>query len=66
MGCPPLALDGDSACWISDASADSRGYVLRNGTLQRITRDHTVVHDLAESGGDPPIVNGGSCAQDLA
>ncbi len=49
-----LALNGDSARWIIGHVGDSRGYVFRDGKLRRITRDHTVVQDLVESGAIPP------------
>jgi serine/threonine protein phosphatase PrpC len=49
-----LALDGDSARWIIGHVGDSRGYVFRDGKLRRITRDHTVVQDLLESGAISP------------
>ena len=49
-----LALDGDSARWIIGHVGDSRGCVFRDGSLRRITRDHTVVQDLLESGAISP------------
>jgi protein phosphatase len=33
---------------------DSRAYLLRNGRLQQITRDHTIVEELVERGMLPP------------
>ena len=45
-----LVLNPDSARWIIGHVGDSRGYVFRDGKLRRITRDHTVVQDLVESG----------------
>jgi len=49
-----LALNPDSGRWIIGHVGDSRGYVLRDGKLRRITRDHTVVQDLVESGALSP------------
>ena len=45
-----LAIDPDPARWIIGHVGDSRGYLFRDDGLQRITRDHTVVQDLVESG----------------
>ena len=49
-----LALNRDSARWTIGHVGDSRGYVFRDGKLRRITRDHTVVQDLVESGAISP------------
>ena len=49
-----LALNGDSAHWTIGHVGDSRGYVFRGSKLRRITRDHTVVQDLVESGAISP------------
>ena len=49
-----LSFDGDSGAWIIGHVGDSRGYMFRDGKLQRITRDHTVVQDLLESGAITP------------
>ncbi len=49
-----LALIRDAARWIIGHVGDSRGYVFRDGKLRRITRDHTVVQDLLESGAITP------------
>ena len=49
-----LALNGDSARWTIGHVGDSRGYVFRDSKLRRITRDHTVVQDLVESGAISP------------
>ena len=63
-----LALNPDSARWIIGHVGDSRGYLFRDGKLRRVTRDHTVVQDLVESGAispasiaDHPLV---SCPRD--
>ena len=49
-----LSLNGDSGAWVVGHVGDSRAYMLRDGELRRITRDHTVVQDLLESGAIPP------------
>ena len=49
-----FSLDGNSGAWVIGHVGDSRGYVLRDGELRRITRDHTVVQDLLESGAISP------------
>jgi serine/threonine protein phosphatase PrpC len=49
-----LALNPDSARWIFGHVGDSRGYLFRDGKLRRVTRDHTVVQDLVESGAISP------------
>ncbi len=49
-----LQLDGDSARWVIGHVGDSRGYLFRDGKLRRVTRDHTVVQDLLESGAISP------------
>ncbi len=49
-----LALHPDSGRWTIGHVGDSRGYVFRGGKLRRITRDHTVVQDLVESGAISP------------
>ena len=49
-----LALNAHSGRWIIGHVGDSRGYMFREGELRRITRDHTVVQDLLESGAISP------------
>ena len=49
-----LSFNGDSGAWIISHVGDSRGYMFRDGELRRITRDHTVVQDLLESGAISP------------
>ena len=45
-----LAMQGDSDHWVIGHVGDSRAYLFRDGKLSRITRDHTVVQELVESG----------------
>ena len=45
-----LAMQGDSGLWVVGHVGDSRAYLLRDRGLARITRDHTVVQELVESG----------------
>jgi protein phosphatase len=45
-----LALQGDAQHWVVGHVGDSRAYLFRDGVLRRITRDHTVVQELVESG----------------
>ena len=54
-----LCLRGDSGQWVVGHVGDSRAYLFRDGTLRRITRDHTVVQALVESGALTPSAAGG-------
>jgi protein phosphatase len=49
-----LALHPESRRWIIGHVGDSRGYLFRDKQLERVTRDHTVVQDLLESGAISP------------
>ena len=49
-----LTLIRESGRWIIGHVGDSRAYLFREGRLHRITRDHTVVQDLVESGAISP------------
>ena len=54
-----LAIHPDSKRWTMGHVGDSRGYMLRSGTLRRITRDHTVAQDLVEAGAISPSASDG-------
>ncbi len=50
MGCTAVMLLGvKDKLWIAHAG-DSRGYRTRNGTLERITVDHTMVQEMLDNG----------------
>ncbi|MEC3975168.1 PP2C family protein-serine/threonine phosphatase [Amycolatopsis sp. H20-H5] len=50
MGTTLTALLFDGTRFAAAHVGDSRGYVLRDGTLHRFTRDHTLVQALVEEG----------------
>lgn len=50
MGTTLTALLFDGAHFAAAHIGDSRGYVLRDGTLHRFTRDHTLVQALVDDG----------------
>lgn len=50
MGTTLTALRADGEVFRLAHVGDSRAYVLRDGTLQRLTKDHTVVERLVEDG----------------
>ncbi|MEM1231738.1 MAG: Stp1/IreP family PP2C-type Ser/Thr phosphatase [Pseudomonadota bacterium] len=42
--------DGAQARWLFAHIGDSRAYLLRDGALERVTRDHSVVQEMLEHG----------------
>jgi len=50
MGTTLTALAFDGYEFVGAHIGDSRGYLLRDGILQRLTRDHTLVQALVEDG----------------
>ncbi|MFC9254021.1 PP2C family protein-serine/threonine phosphatase [Amycolatopsis thailandensis] len=59
MGTTLTALLFDGAQFTAVHIGDSKGYLLRDGTLQRFTRDHTLAQALADDGRiDPSEVEG--------
>ena len=50
MGTTVTALAMQGEHWVVGHVGDSRAYLFRGDRLQRITRDHTVVQELVESG----------------
>ncbi|HVW43350.1 MAG TPA: PP2C family serine/threonine-protein phosphatase [Amycolatopsis sp.] len=56
MGTTLTALLWESGQFFAAHVGDSRGYRLRDGELEQITRDHTVVQELVEQGQITPEV----------
>jgi len=50
MGTTVTALAVMGEQWMVGHVGDSRAYLFRDGRLERLTRDHTVVQELVESG----------------